>query len=378
MARNKKKKNRGPIDRVLLIVILILIFWGLITVATVSFPTSLRSYGTPWYYLFNQLIRLGIGAVLAIVAFKLPLETIRKHSFWLLGGTLLLLLLVFVPKIGVKIGGASRWLNLGGFRLQPSEFLKITFLLYLANWLSKRKKDKEKKSFSQIFLPFIFMMAALLFILILQPDMSTLGIITISALVMYFIASTPLWHTLVITGSGLVGAIVLIKLEAYRMARLLVFLNPEKDPLGMGYQLRQALIAVGSGGLLGIGGGLSLGLSRQKLGFLPEPMTDSIFAIIGEEIGFIGCGLLISLFLVLLWRIFKIFKNAPSNSFEGLLAVGIGTWICFQTFFNIGGMLGLLPMGGVPLPFFSYGGSHIITELAAVGLLLNISKNKQS
>lgn len=374
--KDKKYKKRGSIDYILFSIIVILIVWGLVTVSTVSFPASLKAHGTPWFYLFNQLIRLGIGFVIAIIFFKLPIDKVKKYSIIFFGINLLLLLLVFMPKIGIKIGGARRWVNLGVIVIQPSEFLKITFLIYLATWLNNRKQHKKNKALINTFLPFVFILAGLFAVLILQPDMSTLGIICISGLVMYFLAGTPLWHTFSLIGAGFVLVIIFIKLKAYRMARLLVFLDPGKDPLGMGYQLRQALIAVGSGGLLGIGTGLGLGMSRQKLGFLPEPMTDSIFAIMGEEMGFIGCVILISLFILFFFRVLMIFKNNPKASFESLIATGIGVWICFQAFFNIGGMLGLIPMGGVPLPFFSYGGSHIITEIASMGLLLNVSKNK--
>ena len=374
--KDKKYKKRGSVDYILFSIVVILIVWGLVTVSTVSFPASLQNYGTPWYFLINQLIRIGIGLVFAVIFFKLPINKIKKYSIILFGINLLLLLLVFIPKIGINSGGARRWVNLGILVVQPSEFLKITFLIYLATWLNNRKQHKKDKALINTFLPFIFILTGLIAILILQPDMSTLGIICISGLAMYFLADTPLWHTLSLIGSGFILVLIFIKLKAYRMARLLVFLDPGKDPLGMGYQLRQALIAVGSGGLLGVGTGLGLGMSRQKLGFLPEPMTDSIFAIIGEEIGFIGCVILILLFILFLSRVIRIFKNNPKSSFKSLIAVGIGVWICFQAFFNIGGMLGLIPMGGVPLPFFSYGGSHIITEIAAMGLLLNVSRNK--
>jgi len=374
-AKSKATKQKNPIDHVLLIIIAILIFWGLVTVSTVSFPASLKVFGTPWHYLFQQLLRLGIGLVLGIACFLIPLKLFKKWSLWIILFSLFSLLLVFIPKFGVEIGGARRWLNFGGFLIQPSEFLKIAFLIYLAAWLSKKDSGDKKKKMSSVFLPFALMLAVLFCILLLQPDMSTLGIICVSGLAVYFIAGTPWWHSIVFLGVGGGSALILIKMASYRMARLFVFLNPEKDPLGMGYQLKQALIAVGSGGLLGIGSGLSLGLSRQKLGFLPFPMTDSIFAIIGEELGFIGCIALILLFVAFLLRILKVAERTGKDSFAGLLAIGIGVLICFQAFFNISGMIGILPMGGVPLPFFSYGGSHILAELAAVGLLLNISKN---
>lgn len=375
-AKNSANRQRGRIDHILLVIIGVLIFWGLVTVSTVSFPASLKVFGSPWNYLLRQLLRLGIGIALCVVCFKIPLKFWKKWSLWLFLGSLFLLVLVFVPKIGVEMGGAKRWLNLGGFLIQPAEFLKITFLLYLAAWLSRKRSGDQKKKMVSFFVPFALMLAVLFSILLAQPDMSTLGIICISGLAVYFIASTPWWHSLLFMGVGSGAVLLFIKIAPYRMARWFIFLNPDKDPLGAGYQLKQALIAVGSGGLLGIGSGLSLGLSRQKLGFLPYPMTDSIFAIIGEELGLIGCVALVLLFLAFFLRILKIAERTGKDRFAGLLAVGIGVWICFQAFFNIAGMIGILPMGGIPLPFFSYGGSHILTELAAVGLLLNISKNK--
>jgi len=247
-------------------------------------------------------------------------------------------------------------------------------LLYLTAWLSRKSTNDKSKKIVSSFLPFGLMLAVLFGILLKQPDMSTLGIICVSGLVIYFIAGTPWWHSLIFVGFGSVAVLIAIKTASYRMARLLIFLNPWKEPLGMGYQLNQSLIAVGSGKLFGIGNGLSLGLSRQKLGFLPESMTDSIFAIIGEELGLIGGVALVLLFLAFFLHVLKISDNTGKDTFAKLLTIGIGVWICFQAFFNIGGMIGILPMGGVPLPFFSYGGSHILTELAAIGLLFNISK----
>lgn len=374
VSKSKNDKQKGSFNYVLLVIVGVLIFWGLITVATVSFPASLKVYGSPWNYLLNQLFRLGIGVVLAVICFLIPLKFFKKWALWIFLGNVLLLLLVFVPKIGFSSGGATRWLNLGGFLIQPSEFLKISFLLYLAAWFSRKSTNDKSKKIANSFLPFGLMLAVLFAILLKQPDMSTLGIICVSGLIIYFIADTPWWHSLIFIGFGSVAVLVSIKTASYRMARLLIFLNPWKDPLGMGYQLNQSLIAVGSGKLFGIGNGFSLGLSRQKLGFLPESMTDSIFAIIGEELGLIGGVALVLLFLAFLLCVLKISDNTGKDTFAKLLTIGIGVWICFQAFFNIGGMLGILPMGGVPLPFFSYGGSHILTELAAIGLLFNISK----
>ena len=367
-----KDKASHP-DYILLAVVLFLLTWGLFTVGTVSFPFSLEKFGTPWKYLFHQILMLGIGISAGIILFKFSLKTLKKWAPFLFFLNLILLTLVFLPKIGIEIGGARRWLSFGNFLLQPSELLKITFILYLAAWLSGKSESQKKKKFTSLFLPFFVILIILVTVLILQPDMSTLGIIFIIGVLMYFTASTPWWHTLLLMVGGTGAAALLIKIAPYRLKRLLVFWNPEIDPLGIGYQLRQALIAIGSGRYFGIGNGFSFGLSRQKFGFLPHSMTDSIFAIIGEELGFAGCCILISLFLFLAWRGLKIAKEA-CKGFEKLLALGITLWIILQVFFNISGMTGILPLAGIPLPFFSYGGSHLIAEMMGVGLLLNISK----
>jgi len=366
-------ENHKRSDGILVLSVFILIGWGILTVGTISFPFSLERFGTPWIYFLHQIIMLGFGAGLALFFFKLPIKTLKKWGPFLFLLNLILLILVFLPKIGIEIGGARRWIGLGNFIFQPSEFLKVTFLLYLATWLSKKADSKKKEESKFLFIPFSIILGILVIILIFQPDMSTLGIIFLSAILMYFVSPTPWWHTLLVAGSGIGGGIFLIKIAPYRLARLLVFLKPELDPLGIGYQLRQALITIGSGKIFGVGDGFGLGLSRQKFGFLPHPMTDSIFAIIGEELGFIGASFLIFLFLLFAQRGLKIATKVP-GTFEKLLALGITSWITLQAFFNIGGMTGLLPLAGIPLPFFSYGGSHLIAELIGVGILLNISR----
>jgi len=281
-----------------------------------------------------------------------------------------------LPKIGIEIGGASRWIGLGPILFQPSEFLKITFLLYLAAWLSNKFGERtalSKTKRIQTWIVFLAILAVLGIGLLLQPDMSTAGIILITALLMYFASPTPWWHSLVmILGGGGIAAL-LIKIAPYRAARVFSVFHPETDPLGISYQLKQALIAIGSGKIFGIEGGFGLGLSRQKFGFLPHSMSDSIFAIIGEETGFIGSFFLLFLFLVFLWRGLKTAATSE-KSFSRVLALGITVWIVSQTVFNIGGMIGILPLAGIPLPFFSYGGSHLITELIGIGILLNISR----
>ena len=263
--------------------------------------------------------------------------------------------------------------NFGWTLFQPSELLKISFVLYLAAWLTG-KSNSEEKSKKSLFLHFSIILIILVLVLIFQPDMSTLAIILITGGIIYFASKVPWWHVITIIGVGFSGAMLLIKISPYRLNRLLIFLNPEADPMGMGYQLKQSLIAIGSGKIFGIENGFGLGLSRQKFGFLPHPMNDSIFAIIGEELGSIGLIILLSLFLLFIWKGLNIAKKSEDN-FCKLAAIGITSWIALQTMFNIGGIIGIMPMSGIPLPFFSYGGSHLITEMIGMGILLNISKN---
>ena len=363
-------------DLFLLILISILLIWGAFTVTVVSFPYSLEKYGNSWHYFLHQLLFGFIpGILIAFIFYKLNLKTLKKLSFYLLGLNIILLILVFLPKIGVEIKGGRRWLNLGVILFQPSEILKITFLLYISAWLSNKLEFKKKSKKISWQAPFVFliMIGILGTILLLQPDFSTFVIIFLASLTIYFVSSTPWWHSLfLILASGGLGAI-LIKISPYRLARVLPLLNPQIDPLGIGYQLKQASIAIGSGRLFGFAEEISLGLSRQKFGFLPHSMTDSIFAIIGEEMGFLGASFLILLFLLFAWRGIKIGLNSRTE-FTKLLAIGITFWIVFQAFSNIAGIVGILPIAGIPLPFFSYGSSHLITEMIGIGILLNISK----
>lgn len=367
------KKRKSKINYILLIVISILVLWGIFTLGTSSFPISLKHFNTAWYYLFHQLFMLGIGIILGVVAFFIPLEKLKKIAPYLFLFTLFLLLLVFIPGFGIKAKGASRWLNFRIFSLQPSEFLKITFILYLSAWLSERRKVDKRKGLNQMLLPFSAILSVLGLILILQPDMTTLVVIAAIGLLMYFFSQAPIWHTLSVVGVGFLGVIVMILKAPYRLQRLTTFLNPSLDPLGSGYQLKQASVSIGSGKLFGIGKGFSLGMSQQKFGFLPEATTDSIFAIIAEELGFFGGLILLFLFLFLCYQGLKIaFKT---EGFASFLALGITFWITIQALANIGGIVGIMPLGGIPLPFFSYGGSHIIAEMIGMGILLNISRN---
>lgn len=367
-------------DYILLGAVVGLIILGIIILASVSASISKEKFGNTYYFLNHQLL-FGLlpGIITSFIIFRIPINFFKKWSVALLLINLILMGMVFLPYIGLSAGGATRWLKLGIFTFQPSEFLKLTFLIYLAFWLANRipqknksnmEKIKEGREFSQAFIAFLVIIGIISLFLILQPDISTLGIIVFSATLMYFLAGTPLWHIFLIFLFGIICLISLIKIAPYRAARILVFLNSNIDPMGMAYQIKQALIAVGSGGVFGLG----LGMSAQKYGFLPQSMSDSIFAVFSEEAGFLGALILISLFLVFLWRGFKIARNSQ-DKFSQLLAVGITSWIIIQAFVNISSMIGILPLSGIPLPFISYGGSALVIELAGAGLLLNISRN---
>jgi len=374
------------IDYWLFFSVIALIFLGQLFLSILSASLSLTKFGNTYYFLFHQLI-YGVlfGLVLGFAFFKMPLRFLQKIAPILFFSNLAFLILVFFPQIGARFGGAARWLGLGNIIFQPSEFLKITSIIYLASWLQSRgysglqkggvfkkplasHRKKEKYALKQVFFPFLFFLGVISIIFIFQPDISTLAIIFSTLLVMYFGARTPLWQNALIVLVASIIFLILIILAPYRFSRITTFLNPESDPLGISFQMKQSSIAIGSGGILGRG----LGMSSQKFGFIPQSMSDSIFAIFAEETGFIGSFVLISLFLLFLWRGLRIAKLAE-DKFCYLAALGITFWIVFQGFINISSMAGLFPLIGIPLPFISYGGSHLVAELIGVGILLNIS-----
>lgn len=362
-------KTRHP-DYVLALATAILILLGIVILASVSTAISQKKFNYPTFYLFRHFL-FGIlpGSILGFIIYKTSLKFWKKQAAFLLLANLFLMTLVFFPKIGITLGGASRWINLGFTSLQPSELLKITFVIYLAVWLPTLA-EKNKKNLSKILAAFLIIVGLIGFLLILQRDISTLGVIIACVILIYFISGTPLKHTLAIISGGIGILALLIKTEPYRLERILVFLKPGTDPMGMSYQIKQALIAVGSGGILGRG----LGMGLQKFGLLPQPMSDSIFAVFAEETGFVGALILIFIFLIFAWRGLKIAKETTDNFYK-LTSIGITSWITIQAFVNIGATVGILPIAGIPLPFVSYGGTALTAELIGVGILLNISKN---
>ncbi len=357
-------------DYFLIAAVACLVLLGILIITSVTSTIAQQKFGSPTFYLWRHLIYgLIPGIILGAVAYKIPLIRFKKWVPFVLLLNLFLMVLVFVPGIGIKLGNAQSWLNLRFTSFQPSEPLKLIFILYLASWLAART-GKTKNEFSTTLMAFLAILGVITLLLALQPDIGTLGIIMMTGLLMYFLSNTPLKHTVIIILGGLIALGVFIKIAPYRLSRFSVLFNLDNDPMGLGYQIKQALIAVGSGGIFGTG----LGMSVQKFGYLPEPMADSVFAVFAEETGFIGSLMILSLFLIITWLGFKIARNAKNN-FEKLTALGIISWLSVQTFINIGAMLKILPLTGVPLPFLSYGGSALVTELTGIGILLNISKH---
>lgn len=378
---SKNLGNKRHINYYFLALSAVMLLAGLFFLSTLSAIQSLKFFGNTHYYFFHQLIAVVIGLVGGLISLKIPLRWLKKTSPWLLGLNAVFLLLVLVPSIGAKFWGASRWISIGGITFQPSEFFKISIIIYLSAFLSERFSEHERpgifhgarfavKNMTKVFIPFLVMLAVVGGFLLSQRDMSTLGVIAVAMISIYFAAGTPLWHTLATVIGGAGAAAALVVTTPYRLERLKTAFSPESDPLGAGLQLKQSLIALGSGGIFGKG----LGMSTQKFGFLPQSMSDSLFPIIGEELGILGCVAVVALFVAFAYGGIWIARRS-TDTFGRLVAVGITAWISAQTFLNIASSIGLFPVSGVPLPFFSYGGSHIVAELIAVGLLLNISKN---
>lgn len=362
--------NRGlhKPDYTLLVVIIIIVIYGLMMLSSASSVVSFEKFGDSNYLLKHQLLYgIGIGLIGFYIASKINYHKWAKLAFALLSLNILLLLAVFIPGIGYEYGGAKRWIDLGPTMLQPTEVLKLTFILYLATLFAKNKEGIKDVAYGLA--PFLLILGTIIFLIMLQPDMGTMVTIALVAVVIFFVAGAPLKHLSWIITGAVALFFLLIKIAPYRAARFTVFLNPALDPQGIGYHINQALLAIGSGGILGLG----LGHSRQKYLYLPEVTGDSIFAVIAEELGFIFSLILIILFIIVLYRGYRIARTAP-DTFGRLVAIGITSWLVLQAFINIAAMVTLLPLTGIPLPFISYGSSALATSLIAVGILINISK----
>lgn len=363
------KGSDTHIDRPLLFTLFTLLGIGLIMIASAGVVYGQVRFGDDYYFLKQQLFGLGVGLLLLYVFQKIHYTVWQRFVVPIFILALILLVLVFIPGFGTTVYGAARWIELGPLSFQPGEVMKFAIILYLAAWLSGKGRAKTSDFFEGL-VPFLALLSVVGFLIIKQPDTGTLGLIFLISLAIFFASGASIAHIFSLFVGGLFFLFILIKMAPYRMQRFLVFMNPEHDPAGFGYQMTQALLAIGSGGIFGAG----LGQSRQKFNYLPEPVTDSIFAILGEEFGLIGGIVIVSLFLFLAWRGVRIALSAP-DEFGRLLAVGIVSWVVFQAFINISAITGLIPLTGIPLPFISYGGTSLAVLLAAMGILLNISKH---
>jgi cell division protein FtsW len=357
-------------DYILALTVFALLVFGLVMIYSISPVLSYKLLNSTSrnYYFLGQLMNVGIGLVAWMVAYRINYKTWNTWSGVLMMVSVLALLALFVPGLNFEKNGATRWLRLGPASFQPAELLKLTAIFYLSTWFERRKDDV--KSFWDGLFPFAVMIGAASFVLVvLQRDMGTMMVLVAAAVGMYYIAGASLKHLAALAAGGLTLGWLAIIAFPHRVERITAFLNPDQDPTGVGYHIKQALIAVGSGGLLGRG----LGKSLQIYGYLPEAANDSIFAVIGEEFGLLGGLVILALFGILVYRGLKIAAAAP-DPFSRLVAIGITLWLGSQALINIAAMLSLVPLTGIPLPFISYGGTSLIFGLVGAGILLNISK----
>ncbi|MDD3773829.1 MAG: putative lipid II flippase FtsW [Patescibacteria group bacterium] len=364
-------RMRKP-DTWLSLVVFALVFWGLISVYSASIVVSLDKFGNPYHYLINQAIALTIGVSAWFFVQYVDYHRLKKLTPWLLGLSLILLILVLlpIPSIAPVIGGAKRWLFFGPINFQASELVKLFFVIYISAWLST--KNKNINSFFDGLLPYWLLFCLIAGLILLEPDLGTALVFLGMGLVLFFVAGAKWIHVISIMVIGIIVVLILSVVSPYRFARLTTFLNPANDPEGIGYHARNISIAVGSGGLFGQG----FGNSKQKYFYLPEAHTDSIYAVVSEELGFLRSFPIIFFFGFLIWRGIIIARKAP-DEFGRYLALGISAWFGFQVIVNLGGMLGVLPLTGVPLPFFSSGGTSLVISLIAMGILLNISRQRR-
>lgn len=353
------RQKKISFDLSLILNVSALLLFGLLIVYDASIIQAAADYKDSYFYIKQQLIWVFLGILAAAFFANFNYHNFRKLSKLILFGSVILLLAVFIPGLGTKAGGAHRWINLGFFTLQPAELFKLAAVIWSAYIFENKAKFK----------PMIGLVIVGVFILgLLQKDLGSAIVFSATVGIIYIISGGPLWQILSAIPLGIAGILALTLTSDYRMKRISAFLDPFSDTQGFTYHISQVLIALGSGGMFGVG----LGQSRQKF-YIPEVTTDSIFAIIGEELGFLGALFLILLFGFLIVKGFKIAEAAPDR-FGQILAAGITVWLGVQAIINLGSMVALFPLTGVPLPFISYGGSALVANLAAIGILLNISK----
>lgn len=360
--------NRRGADLGALFAALALLGFGIVMVFSASSVEALADYHNAYYYLERQVIWAGLGLVGMVYLMRLDYHQWRAWAIPLFGLTLLLLVAVLLPGVGRVVNGSRRWLGVSSLGFQPSELSKLSLVLLFAVTLT-RTKPQRLRDIRRGLLPHLLVLIIAFALILGEPDLGTAIALAGTAAVMFFVGGIPWWQLAEVGGVGIPAVLAAIFLSPYRRDRFLAFLDPEKNPLGSGYHILQSLYALGSGGLFGTG----LGRSSLKYFYLPERHTDFIFAIIGEELGFLGGLVVLVLFVVLAWRGYKIALEAP-DALGTVLAVGLTTMILLQAIINIGVVTASMPITGIPLPFVSYGGSSLVFTLMGVGILLSISR----
>lgn len=347
-------------------VILISIF-GIVMIYSASSIWAEFKFHDAFKYVKQQSFFFIVGIIVMLISSKIDLDFIKKKANLILIGCLILLALVLIPRIGQVRNGSRSWFGFGGLGIQPSEFAKIGLIIFTAKYLQNNQKNM--KDIKKGALP-IFLVIGIFFLLImLEPDFGTAFVITLTLVCLIFVSGLKISFFVKLGLLGILGVVALIIAAPYRMARIISFLNPWSDPLGSGYQIIQSLYAIGPGGILGQG----FMKSRQKHFYLPEPQTDFIFSIISEEFGFLGVIIVCSFFFLLFYRMIKI-AMASEDLFKKYLAFGLAFGIFIQAGLNLAVVVGLIPVTGVTLPFFSYGGSSLLVSMLSVGLVLNVSR----
>lgn len=361
------KNVRTSPDYVIVVAILLLLSIGVLMVYSASAAFAYHKYGDALYFAKRQFLFAALGV---FAMFWIARLNPQKFYEWSKPGLIIcfiLLVIVLIPGVGILRNGARSWLGIGAFSIQPSEFMKLAMIAFLARLYAK--PDFPVHSLTRGFIPGLSLLGLAFGIIMLQPDLGTGTVLMGTGLTLIFAAGARMKHMIGFMMLGIIGFMGLVLAAPYRIQRIVAFLNPWQDPLGAGYQLIQSLYAIGPGGLLGLG----LGMSKQKHLYLPEPHTDFIFSILAEELGFIGATTVIVLFGVIVWRGVLVAMSSP-NLFSSLVALGITAMIMIQAVINIGVVSGAFPVTGITLPFLSYGGSSLTLTLAAVGILLNLSR----
>lgn len=355
----------------LFMIVAILIAIGVIMIYSTSAIYAYEKMGDSLYFLKRHLAYLALGLMLMLSAMVINIQTLKKAAKPIMAFSIILLVLVLIPHVGREAAGARRWFKIGLLNFQPSEFAKIAIFIYLAELITR--KEKVIKSFVHGYLPPIMVLGFVLGLILLEPDLGTAIAISVVSVIMLFVSGVRPFYIFTSLLASIPVLYMLLFNVPYRRKRIMIFLNPWSDKRGAGFQIIQSFVALGSGGLLGVG----LGQSRQKLFYLPASHTDFIFSIIGEELGFLGASAVVVLFILFVWEGMKITLRAEGK-FEKLLSMALVSLIALEAVINIGVTAGVLPTKGLPLPFISYGGTSLIFHLTAVGLLLNIARSGEA